>query len=377
VKIAYVITRADAVGGASIHVRDLARAMIERGHDVTVLVGGHGPVTEQLAAAAVPYVSLRCLERRIHPLRDLRAGAEMVTALRALGPDLVSTHTAKAGWIGRAAAHRLSIPALYTPHGWSIGSRMRLPLGAVFSLAEKVAARWSAAIVCVCEEEKRLALRKGIAGAGKLFVVHNGVGDIAPELRACPAGTPVRICSIARFASPKDHRTLLTALAALRSQPCSQPCSQPWELDLVGDGPLEAEMRRLVSQLDLGGRVRFHGYLADPAPVLAGAQLFALSSRSEAFPRSILEALRAGLPVVASDVGGVGEAVTDGVNGLLVPAGNAGKLAMALGKLLGDVSLRERMGAAARATYERRFRLEYMVDRTAAIYVTLLGRTAK
>ena len=372
-KIAYVITRADSVGGASIHVRDLARAMIERGHDVTVLVGGRGPVTEQLAAAAVPCVSLRCLERRIHPLRDLRAGAEMVTALRALGPDLVSTHTAKAGWIGRAAAHRLSIPALYTPHGWSIGSRMRLPLGAIFSLAEKVAARWCAAIVCVCEEEKRLALRKGIAGAGKLFVVHNGVGDITPELRACPARTPVRICSIARFASPKDHRTLLTALAALRSQ----PCSQPWELDLVGDGPLEAETRRLVSQLDLGGRVRFHGYLADPAPVLAAAQLFVLSSRSEAFPRSILEALRAGLPVVVSDVGGVGEAVADGVNGLLVPAGNPGKLATALGKLLEDTPLRERMGAAARAAYERSFRLECMVDRTAAIYVTLLGRTAK
>src|ERR1035441_5888237 len=110
---------------------------------------------------------------------------------------------------------------------------------------------------------------------------------------------------------PKDHRTLLAALAALRAQ--------PWELDLVGAGPLEMEMRDLASELGLGGRVRFLGYVADPAPVLAGAQLFVLSSRSEAFPRSVLEALRAGLPVVASAVGGIGEAVTDGVNGLLVP----------------------------------------------------------
>ena len=368
-KIAYLITRADAVGGASIHVRDLARAMIGRGHQATVLLGGNGPVTEQLAAAGVPYVSLRYLERPIHPLRDLRALAEIVTALRALAPDLVSTHTAKAGWLGRAAARRLSIPALYTPHGWSIGSRMPPPLGAIFSLAEKVAARWSAAIICVCEEEKRLALSKGIAAAGKLVVVHNGVGDIADELRARPAQSPVRICSVARFASPKDHRTLLVALAALRSL--------PWELDLVGDGPLAPEMRGLASQLGLAGRVRFHGYVADPAPLLAGAQLFVLSSRSEAFPRSVLEALRAGLPVVASAVGGVGEAVTDGVNGLLVPAGNPEALAAEIQRLLADAGLRESMGASARAAYERRFRLEYMVDSTAAIYATLLGRTAK
>ena len=368
-KIAYLITRADAVGGASIHVRDLARAMLERGHQATVLVGGRGPVTEQLASAGVPFISLRWLERRIHPLRDLRALAEIVAALRALGPDLVSTHTAKAGWIGRAAARWLNIPSLYTPHGWSIGSRLSPRLGAIFSLAEKVAARWSAAIICVCEDEERLALSKRIAAAGKLLVVHNGVGDVAGELRARPAQAPVRICSIARFAPPKDHRTLLAALAALRSQ--------PWELDLVGDGPLEAEMRHLVSALGLAGRVRFLGYVADPAPVLAGAQLFVLSSRSEAFPRSVLEALRAGLPVVASAVGGIGEAVTEGANGLLVPAGNPEPLAAALQRLLADAPLRESMGAAARAVYERRFRLEYMVDSTAAIYATLLGRTAK
>ena len=368
-RIAYLITRADAVGGASIHVRDLARAMIERGHQATVLLGGHGPVADQLAAAGVPYVSLRCLERRIHPLGDLRAGAEIVTALRALAPDLVSTHTAKAGWIGRAAARRLSIPALYTPHGWTIGSRMSPRLGAIFSLAEKIAAKWSAAIICVCEDEKRLALSKRVAAAGKLFVVHNGVRDIAAGLRARPAQAPVRICSVARFAPPKDHRTLLAALATLGSL--------PWELDLVGAGPLEAEMRHLAGQLGLAARVRFLGYVADPAPVLAEAQLFVLSSRSEAFPRSVLEAQRAGLPVVASAVGGIGEAVTEGANGLLVPAGNPGALAAALERLLADAPLRESMGAAARASYERRFRLEYMVDSTAAIYAKLLGRTVK
>ena len=366
--LAYVITRADSVGGASIHVRDLARAMLDRGHRVTVLVGGLGPVTDQLAKAGVPFHSLQFLQRRILHARELCAIAEIVSVLRDLKPDLVSTHTAKAGWIGRAACARLSIPAIYTPHGWPIGHRISGPHGLVFALAERAAAKWSSAIICVCEAERRLALRKGIAPAEKLHVVHNGVRDVPAELRANPASIPVRICSIARFESPKDHRTLLKALAALRSQ--------PWELDLVGDGPLEAKTRRLAAELGIAARVSFLGYQAEPARALAGAQLFALSSRSEGFPRSVLEAMRAGLPVAASDVGGVGEAVADGVNGLLVPRESPEALSAALGRLMADAALRQRMGVAARSAFESRFRWESMVEKTAAIYATVLDRTA-
>jgi len=369
VNLAYVITRADSVGGASIHVRDLARAMLDRGHRATVLIGGRGPVTGLLANAGIPFHCLRFLQPRIHPVHDLRAIAEIASALRGLAPDLVSTHTAKAGWVGRAACARLGLPAIYTPHGWSIGRRIWGPLGVVFSIAEKTAANWCSAIICVCEEEKRLALSKGIAAADKLHVVHNGVRDVSAELRANPASSPVRICSIARFESPKDHRTLLQALAMLRSE--------PWHLDLVGDGPLEAKTRGLAAELGLAGRVDFLGYQTEPARALADAQLFVLSSRSEGFPRSVLEAMRAGLPVVASDVGGVGEAVAGGVSGLLVPRKSPEALSAALGRLIADPALRQRMGAAGRSTFESRFDCESMVEKTAAIYATLLDRTAR
>jgi glycosyltransferase involved in cell wall biosynthesis len=364
VRIVYFITRGDSVGGASIHVRDLARAMIARGHDVTVALGGEGAVTEQLKAAGVPFRSLRHLARRIHPVSDVRALAEAISLLADLRPDLVSTHTAKAGWIGRAAARRLAIPALYTPHGWSIGQRISPRLGAFFALAERAAAHWCAAIVCVCEQERRLALDKGIAPASKLLVVHNGVRDVEAALRARPEQGPVRLCSVARFAAPKDHRTLLSALALLRSR--------QWELDLIGDGPELADRKRQAGDSGLGSRVQFHGYLSDPAAVLSRAHIFVLSSLSEAFPRSVLEAMRAGLPVVASDVGGVAEGVTHGVNGLLLPARNPSALAEAIAKLLDDPALRGTMGASARAVYEDRFRLEGMVDRTGAIYDRLL-----
>jgi glycosyltransferase involved in cell wall biosynthesis len=365
VRIAYVVTRADSVGGASIHVRDLAAAMLDRGHDVTVLVGGSGPVTDQLALAGVPYLSLRHLARPIRPLADARAFRELVAVLRELRPDLVSTHTAKAGWIGRAACARLSVPALFTAHGWSITDRISRAQGLAFRLAERTAARWARAIICVCEHEKQLALEHGIAPEKKLIVIHNGVRDVRTEFRACPSRQPARIVSIARFAPPKDHAALLRALATLRSL--------DWELDLIGDGPLQPEIADLASSLGISDRVRMCGYLSDPAASLAQAQIFALCSRFEGFPRSVLEAMRAGLPVVASDVGGVREAVEDGGSGLLVPGNSPQEMAGRLAQLIKDPPLRERFGRAGRLTYESRFRLERLVEATGSVYDTIVS----
>lgn len=366
-RIAYLITRADAVGGASIHVRDMASALIGRGHEAVVMLGGRGPVSEQLEAAGVPWRELRHLCRAIHPWRDARAVAEAAEALAGWRPDLVSTHTAKAGWVGRAACARLGLPAIYTPHGWPAGRRFKGAAGALFTAAERMAARWSAAIVCVSEYEKGLALRRRIAPAALLEVIPNGVRDVAPELRAALGKQPVRICSVARFEAPKDHAALLEALARMQAA--------DWELDLVGDGPLEAAARAQAARLGIAARVRFFGYLPDPAPALAAAQVFALASRSESFPRSILEAMRAGLPVVASAVGGVGEAVSHGTTGLLAAPCDPAALAAALTALVGDAGLRARMGAAGRAVYENRFRLETMVNRTASLYERVLKRS--
>ncbi|MBA3974259.1 MAG: glycosyl transferase family 1 [Candidatus Solibacter sp.] len=367
-RIVYLITRADAVGGATIHVRDLAREMILRGHQVMVLVGGTGPVTGQLSAADVPFQSLRWLRRQPNPLLDLLALAELIRALRRLKPDLVSTHTAKAGALGRLACRLLGIPALYTPHGWPAGDRMPPPARAVFGFFERLMARWSAAIICVCEYEKQLALRIRIADAGKLLVVHNGVHDVDENLRATPDIAPVRICSVARFDPPKDHRTLLEALALLQDS--------AWALDLAGDGPGLPGARRLAQDLGVDSRITFHAYLPDPSALLAQVQVFVLSSRSEAFPRSILEAMRAGLPVVASDVGGVGESVTDGVTGLLTEAGNPRALAAALTRLLDSPQLRQSMGLAAHAAFEANFRFLTLAGRMEAVYATVQSRAA-
>lgn len=360
-RIAYVITRADAVGGATVHVRDAARWMRENGHDPTVIVGGTGPVTEQLAAAGVAFVEAPSLDRAIHPFRDWKALAELKALLRSVSPDLVSTHTAKAGWLGRAACSSLRIPCLYTPHGWNVAGRQPGHRGRLFAMAERVAARWADAIVCVCEYERQLAIRLRIGSPEQLHVIYNGVADVVPAMRAIPDADPPRICSLARFEAPKDHAALLRAMAALREE--------NWTLELIGDGPLLSDTRELASSLGIAGRVRFRGYVPEPAPALAAAQVFVLSSRSEAFPRSVLEAMRAGLPIVASDVGGIREAVDS-----VVPAGDAEALAGGIRALLRSPEERRRKGEAMRRIYEQRFTLARMMRAYEALYAHVLHR---
>lgn len=364
-KIAYIITRADSVGGATIHVRDLAREMIARGHDAQVFVGGSGPVTEQLREAGVPFRSLLHLQRAVNPTADYRAYLEIKAALREFAPDLVSAHTAKSGWLGRAAARSLGLRVVYTPHGWAISDRISRKQGAVYTVAERIAAPWADAIVCVSEAERQLALAKRVAPESKLHVIYNGVRDVPEDCIARPGEGPVRLISVARFEQPKDHATLFEALR--------QTANLPWELELVGEGPLESVVQQKAETFGLANRVRFTGYVKETAGALARSSIFLLSSRSEGFPRSILEAMRAGLPVIASDVGGVREAVQDGTTGYVVPVASPGAIAAALRRLMNSASERERLGHAGRLRYRERFRFECMVENTYYLYATIVG----
>jgi glycosyltransferase involved in cell wall biosynthesis len=359
-RLAFIATRADDLGGAQVHVRDLCAGLAARGHHVTVLAGGRGVFSEELRRVDVDFRPVAGLAVPIHPLRDTRAFGALVRALRELRPDLVLAHTAKAGFLGRAAAALLGIPAVFTPHGWAISDRISRRQGRVFGVLEKAAARATARIVNVCDFEMRLALEHGIAPREKMAVIYNGIPDVPASLLARPAQRPARLVMVARMAPPKDHATLLRALAGL--------ADMEWTLDLIGDGPLESAIRALAGELGIAGHVRFRGFQADVAAHLAEAQALVLSSRFEAFPYAVLEAMRAGLPVVASRVGGIPEAVEEGVTGLLAPAGNAAALRDCLARIIAHPERRSQYGAAARERFLHRFTLDRMVQDTLRVY---------
>ncbi|BDC49337.1 glycosyl transferase [Bryobacterales bacterium F-183] len=369
-RVAFVITRADAVGGATVHVRDLASAAQARGMEVRVFVGGtkQGPVTEQLSKRGIEWRLVPALGRAIHPVRDLQAIVQLSRMLKEYAPNLVSCHTAKAGLVGRLAARRAGIPAIFTPHGWSIGDRLSPLAGRVFTVVERTVAPASARIVNVCEAERRLAAKAKVGKAAQMAVIHNGVVDVDPSLRA-EAGRRsdvVELVTVARMESPKDHATLLRALARI--------AALPWRLTWIGEGPLQAEVIRLAKELGVEDRIVFRGAAESSAPALAASQVFVLSSRSEGFPRSILEALRAGLPVVASNVGGIRESVSHRGNGFLFESGNAADCAHQLRELIEDAALRGTMGALSRKRYENEFTFERMMEATLRMWNGVLAQ---
>lgn len=359
-RIAYVITRADDVGGAQVHVRDLAAACLAHGHEVTVLAGGSGEFFDQLAARGIPHRSIRRLVSPIAPMKDLPALVEIVRALRELQPDVVAAHTAKAGLLARIACAMLGFPAVFTPHGWAITNRISRRQGKLFQLVETFASVITSRIINVCEFEAQLAMNQRVAPVAKLEVVHNGIPDIGEEFRADTTRQPPRLVMVARMAKPKDHSTLLVALSRLKHL--------PWSLDLCGDGPLEGQIKGQAAQLGIENRIRFLGFRDDAAARLSQAQIFVLASRFEAFPYTILEGMRAGLPVVASSVGGIPEAVVPGRTGLLAPVGDVDALAGHLASLIVDADLRKKLGDGGRERYLAHFTFDNMLEKTLRIY---------
>ena len=359
-RVAYIVTKADPIGGAQIHVRDLATAMVDQGHSALVITSGTGPFIDELRARNIPVAVLRNLGVPIHPFRDLRALREIRRALTELPPDLIAAHSSKAGVLGRLAGRALKVPVVFTVHGWAFTPGIPARRAALYRRIERAAGPFSSRIITVSEFDRRLGLEAEIAGPDRIVTVHNGIPDIAPALRADPARAPARLVMVARFGPQKDHATLLRALAGLQEH--------AWELELVGEGSGMAQTAALAGSLGLGGRVLFRGQRMDVDQILSSAQISLLVSNYEGFPLSILEAMRAGLPVVASAVGGVDESVHDGKTGFLVPRGDVDALRDRIGRLLVDPSLRMMLGARGRAEYERRFTLDQMVGRTLAVY---------
>lgn len=368
-RIAFVITRSDAIGGAQIHVRDLAGALCERGHEVRVWVGGRGPFVEALRERGVQVEPLRHLVAPIEPRTDLRGLRELRRRLAAFSPDLLTLHSSKAGVLGRLAAVGLGIPVVYTAHGWPFVEGVPCRAAAVYRQVERRLAPLATRIIAVSDHDRRLAERARVGRPGRVLRVHNGVRDVGPTLRARPERGPARLLVVARLDVPKDPFTLLRALDGLRDR--------AWTLEWVGDGPRREPAERLARSLGLQERCRFVGARDDVAERLAEASALVLPTGREGLPLCVLEAMRAGLPVVASAVGGIPEAVADGRTGRLVPPGEPAALSRALAEVLDDPAARRRMGEAGRARYEAAFSFERQLEATLDVYrEALVGRAS-
>jgi glycosyltransferase involved in cell wall biosynthesis len=361
-KILIAITLAE-VGGAQTCVAQLLPELTAE-FDVTVAAYGPGPLREAAAHAGASSVELRNVRRPVGP-RDALGLVELVRLIRRVRPDIVHAHSSKTGVLARFAAALCRVPAImFTAHGWAFKAEPGVKSRA-YLLADRLAARLTSRVICVSETERREGLAAGTCVEARTVVIRNGVdASLFPVRQHADVARP-RIVSLGRLKAPKDFPTLLAALALLRDV--------PFEVVIVGDGPERGRLEGEAHRLGLSGVVTFAGERHDVPAFLGEADCFVLSSTSEGMPLSILEAMAAGLPVVASDVGGVSELVAEGTTGSLVPPSDPEALATALRPLLTDAGLRAQLGTNARAEIESNFDVSRVRREHMTLYRRLLG----
>ena len=360
IKILYVITTGHS-GGAKTHLYELCTRL--PGCFSPIVIMGHpGTLEDRLVRAGVPVHIIPSLQREISLKKDIEAYRQLCAMVRSLQPDLLCLHSSKAGILGRLAAHRLGIPAVFTAHGWAFAEGVPPLQRFFYRQIERLAGRYCQCIICVSDYDYRLARRYNVAPPGCLAVVHNGIAaEPIPSSTPHDGPRPVRIIMVARFAPQKNQLLLLEAANRL-------PAHQPFEIILVGDGPLLPTVQDHAARLPIAGKVHFLGNREDVGQLLRDSDIFVLSSWWEGFPITILEAMRAGLPVVASDVGGCREAVVDGQTGFLFEPGDVQTLSQRLSELTADQELRRQMGLAGQEWFITRFTADKMVEDTVKIY---------
>lgn len=368
-KVAFVLARSDEIGGAHIHVKDMAKYVHSMGGQAVVIAGGNGVFADLIRANGINYIPIFSLAREISVFNDFSALLRLNKVLRGLNCDLVSAHSAKAGLLIRLLALGPGFPpVIFTAHGWSFALGVPIVQRSFYLYLERLLALCSRKIVTVCNSDRLLALSQGVASSSNLIVIHNGMPSLplrTGQSHHNHSSSVIRIVTIARYERQKDHDTLLRALALIPED--------NWRMTLIGGGPNLASVKNLAFSLGIHENLEFIGRCTNVVPFLDSADIFVLSSHWEGFPRSILEAMRASLPVIATDVGGVSEAVLDNYNGFTVAPRNIDELTSALRKLLLSPGLRAVMGGRSRSLFDAKFTFSRMASATWDLYRNVLG----
>ncbi len=375
-------------GGPAHHVAILSGRLDPARYETLLVAGRVGPgeaSAEYLAADhGARLRTLAALGPEIQPLADLRALGALVRLIRRLRPEIVHTHTAKAGFLGRLAAVLARSPRpriVHTYHGHVLEGYFGPAKAGLYRGLERLAARVSDTLVGVSQATVDDLVRLGIARAERFRVIPLGlVLDAFLALDERPDETsPLRRATGARADAGDVVVTISGRLApikrvelALESVALARAAGAPVRLLVVGDGELRPELEAQATELGLGGAVTFAGFQSDMPSVVAATDIALLTSDNEGTPVALIEAAAGARPAVAVDVGGVRH-VVEPATGRLCPPGDARALAAALGELAGDEALRRRLGREAREHVLGRFGAERLLADVDALYASLLG----
>ena len=351
-----VITRFIA-GAGGVALRG-ALALDRNEHSVTILSAPGGPLLAEAEKAGFKVILLKHMRPEISPRDDPRGLQELIHLLREGDFDVVHTHSAKAGALGRFAAHRVGVPAIvHTFHGFPFHDFQFGPVRSTYIALERSLGRITDQFLAVGGAVAAQAISLRIAPAERIRTIASAIElDILPaspgnrvaarHLMGLPEDVQV-VGAVGRLAPQKAPQDLVAAIEAMGRS--NVYCV--W----VGDGPLRQEVTRLIERRKLTNRFLLLGERHDVAALLPGFDVFALASHYEGLPCSVVEAMTCGIPVVATAVNAVPEVVVPGRTGLLVPANAPMLLGRALAYLLDHPAEGSRMSLAARAQLGDRF----------------------
>ena len=369
--VLHVLTNLGGFGGIQEYVTNLVTRLDRNKFQVEIAVGpGDGPCLSRVREAGIPVHHISSLIRSVRPLTDLQALLQLVKLLRSRRYDIVHTHMTKGGFLGRIAARLARIPLVVAgAHNFGVLHFGKF-VGACFWLFDTVMVRcFTDLVISVSEQNRREAIRLKMIPPHKIVTVTSGIDlpkflsvPTVPSRYYSPAESLI-VGTVTRLVPVKGIPDLLHAMAeVVQVFPSAR-------LLIVGDGPERVAIERHIGNLSLSPYVTLLGDRSDVVQLLSGFDVFVLASHSEGLPIAVMEAMAAGCPIIATQVGGIPELITHDVSGILVPPRDVHALAQALLSLLLDHSRRQALGRAARQTAVQHLSLTRMASEVEALYL--------
>lgn len=382
--ILYIITKS-VWGGAAKYVFDLSNHLPKDEFNVFVAAGGQGKFAQKIKEANLPYFEIKNFQRTINPLKDLFAFFEILGLLFRLKPNIVHVNSSKAGGLvglaTRIASRKTRL--IFTVHGWAFTeSRSKWQLFLI-KISSKLTALFYDKIICVSEYDRKIAIKNKTASVNKLVTIHNGIDIKAisflsreqAQEKLLGHTSKLVIGTIAEWTKNKGLFYLLEALkdcpsdTVLQRRTVSEGQSLDLDIVLIGSGenPDKKKIRDFIKKHRLKN-VYLHEWIDNAASYLKALDIFVLSSIKEGLPYTILEAMTAQTPIVATKVGGVSEMIIDNISGFLVQPKNSRQLAEKIIYLINNPEIAQQLVQRAREKVEKEFSLEKMVQKTKRVY---------
>lgn len=381
IRVLHPITRL-IIGGAQENTMLTAQLLRQAGWAVDIVsgpqTGSEGSLIETVQERAIPLVLEPTLVREVNPVKDLLVIWRLARLMRQGQYQIVHTHSSKAGIVGRWAAKLAGVPVIvHTVHGWGHHERQHPLVRAYYIGLEKLTLPITDKLIVVSSLNIEKGLADGIGKPENYLVIRSGIEldrfghpQSPREITRATWGIPqdaVVIGSVTRLSPQKAPLDFVQAAAQV-----AQRYPQTYFM-MVGDGPLRSEVEALAAQVGIADRLVLTGLRRDVPELMAAFDIFALSSLWEGLPRVLPQAMATSLPIVATACDGSTEAITEGVNGFLVPPGEPAVLAERLCRLVDAPALAQQMGAAGYARVAE-FSDRGMVDALAALYTELLRK---